>query len=186
MLERLLEWDRETLIYLNNLGTETFDDFWLTLTKFTTWIPLFLFLIALILFKHPIKRAVKMLLFYAFMVLSAAKIIFSTKDVFARLRPNNDETINDLIRVLLTPSDYSFFSGHAAASFCIAALGVFFLRKNSKWMYLLFLWPLLFSYSRIYLGVHYPLDILVGALFGCMWAILFWWAFRKIRLPYLG
>lgn len=186
MLEKLLQWDRETLIYLNNLGTESFDSFWISITKFTVWIPLFLLLITLIFIKNPLRKALKMMLFYAVMVLSVAQIIFSTKDLIARLRPNNDTAIADQIRVLLTPQDYSFFSGHAASSFCIAVLAILFLRKDSKWIYGIMIWPLVFSYSRIYLGIHYPLDILIGAIFGCLWALITWWAFNKIKVPYLG
>jgi len=186
MLEQLLQWDSQILIYLNNLGTEPFDSFWQALTKFTNWIPLFLALITLIFLKNPWRKALKMMLFYTVMILSLAKLIFVTKDAVGRLRPNNDPNISDLIRVLGSPQDFSFFSGHAAASFCIATLAVLFFRKRFKWIYLLFIWPVIFSYSRIYLGLHYPSDILFGAMCGFLWAVLFCWAFQKIKVPYLG
>lgn len=186
MLEKLLQWDRDVLIYLNNLGSEPFDTIWLTLTKFTSWIPLFLLLITLIFLKNPPKIAAKKMLWFTLMILSIVKLIFLTKDTVARLRPNNDLAIADEIRTLLSPQDYSFFSGHASASFCISTLAVLFLRKDFKWIYLLFLWPIVFSYSRIYLGIHYPIDIFTGVIVGCTWALLFWWGYRKIKVPYLG
>lgn len=186
MLDKLLEWDRETLIYLNNLGIADYDVFWTYVTKFPIWTPLFLFIIFLIFLKNPLRKALWMMLFYTLMVLSVTWTIFFTKQWIARLRPNNNEDINTLIRVLHTPSDYSFFSGHAASSFGIATMAVLFLGNRVKWIYPVLLWPLLFSFSRIYLGVHYPSDILVGAAVGVLFALFFYRLHQRFRAPYLG
>jgi len=78
----------------------------------------------------------------------------------------------DVIRVLKDPTGYSFFSGHASSSFSIVVYVVLCVRNFSPWVYLAFIWPLLFSLSRIYVGVHYPSDLLVGALVGSLIAFL--------------
>lgn len=101
------------------------------------------------------------------------------KDYVARLRPNNVEAFAELIRILQKPSNYSFFSGHASSSFSVTTFMVLALRKFTKWIYLAYLWPLIFVMSRIYVGVHYPSDIFVGALVGTVFAFILYYFCRK-------
>lgn len=185
MLKKLLDWDTDTFIYLNSLGAEPYDFFWSILTNIFTWTPLFL-LFAILLFINYSKREA---LFMAFTIIALAIFItiFTevTKELVGRLRPNNNEEINTFIRILKNPPTLSFFSGHAASSFSITTLVVLFLRKKTYWVLTFYLWPLFFAYSRIYIGVHYPLDILVGALVGSLTAYIFYQSYKRIRAPYL-
>lgn len=181
MFEKLLKWDRDTFIYLNGLGAKEFDFFWSTITNITTWIPLFLLLIVLLILKFPKKEAFFKLMTVFGLVLFIIVVTHLTKTGVGRLRPNNTEEINTLIRVLKSPTDYSFFSGHAASSFSITVLVFLFLRKKIKWMVLFFIWPLLFAISRIYVGVHYPLDIIVGALVGILTGIIFYKVYNRFN-----
>ncbi len=184
MLEQLIEWDRETLIFLNSLGIEQYDGFWTLITQIPTWIPLFLFFFLLILWYHPFKKA--LFLIATVMALLGFVLIATdlTKEWVERIRPNNDSEIKHLLRVLRNPTSYSFFSGHAATSFSITTLVVVFLRKRTKWIWLIFIWPILFSLSRIYVGVHYPIDIFVGTLVGVLSAFLFYYLFKRFIAPY--
>lgn len=184
MLEKLLEWDQQTLIYLNNLGSEQFDAFWLTVTKFPTWIPLFVVIIFLLIRTHGRKESPWILFSFISMLLFVTAAIFLTKENVGRLRPINDASVNSFLRALTKPSDYSFISGHAASSFSIATLSILYLRKKIKWIYLLILWPVLFTFSRMYLGVHYPLDILAGSIVGVLFAYIFYLMHQKFRAPY--
>lgn len=186
MLEELLRWDRDTFIYLNNLGTEKYDAFWIIITKFTTWIPLFLLLLFLIFYKNNRQQRVWVLLSFLSMLVIIIIVIFFTKYTVTRLRPSSDESINFLIRVLQKPRDYSFFSGHAASSFSIITLAILFFRKKYLWVYILLLWPILFSISRIYLGVHYPLDIIVGTIVGISFGIFFYKMHQRFKAPYIA
>lgn len=186
MLERLLEWDKDTFIYLNNLGVDDHDWFWTTVTNFPTWIPLFLFFIVLVFIKYPKHEALWVLLTVTLLIVFISVATDVTKNYFARLRPNNDPGINTLIRILKQPGTYSFFSGHAASSFSITTLVVLFLRKRFKWAWLFFIWPLLFAASRIFVGVHYPLDIIVGTLVGISSAVLFYKLYTRLIVPYRG
>lgn len=185
MLDRLLQWDREVFVYLNNLGIEEYDFFWTTVTKFPPWIPLFIGIIFLFFIKFTKREAIVMILTLLVMVFFVATLTDLTKNVVARLRPNSDEEINILIRILRSPSGYSFFSGHASSSFSIITLVVLFLRHHFKWVYLFYIWPLLFAMSRIYVGVHFPIDLMVGALVGIFSAWLFYKLYHKLISPYL-
>ena len=186
MLERILQWDRETLIYLNSLGIEEYDIFWSTVTNIYTWIPLFLFFFLLIFWKYPRKEAIYVTLTVLALIAFILLATDLTKVFFGRLRPNNDADVNLLIRVLHNPSSFSFFSGHAASSFSITTIIVLFLRKKIKWSWLFYVWPLLFALSRIYVGVHYPVDIIVGTLIGVLSAFAFYNLYSRVIVPYLG
>ncbi|KKN19254.1 hypothetical protein LCGC14_0947610 [marine sediment metagenome] len=180
-----MEWDRETFIYLNNLGIEQYDFFWITVTDFKTWIPLFILFLVLILWKYPKREALFVLLTILMTVWFVATITDLTKYSVARLRPNNAEEINTLIRILKTPSTYSFFSGHSSSSFSATTAVVLFLRHRFKWCWLFYIWPLLFVSSRIFVGVHFPVDILVGSAVGVISALFFYMIYVRVIAPAL-
>ncbi|TLP80981.1 phosphatase PAP2 family protein [Maribacter sp. ACAM166] len=185
MLDRVLQWDREAFVYLNSLGIEQYDFFWSTVTKFPTWIPLFVLIISLFFIKFTKRDALSMILTLLLMVFFVTTLTDLTKEVVTRLRPNNDDELHTLIRILRSPSGYSFFSGHASSSFSITTLVVLFLRQHFKWVYLFYIWPILFVMSRIYVGVHFPIDLMVGALVGMLAAWIFYKLYQLLISPYL-
>jgi undecaprenyl-diphosphatase len=180
MLEKLLKWDRETFVYLNSLGIEQYDIFWSTVTNIATWIPLYLLFIFLFFYKSTFREGLIKVVSFIALGVFVLLITDLTKNYVARLRPNNDVEINTLIRILKSPTDYSFFSGHAASSFSITLLVFLLLRKRYKWTVFFFIWPILFATSRIYVGVHFPLDIIVGVLVGILSGILFYTLYKKV------
>lgn len=185
MLDKILQWDRETFVYLNSLGIEQYDMFWSTVTKFPPWIPLFVLIISLFFIKFSKREALFMILTLLMMVFFVSTLTDLTKNVVARLRPNNDEEINTLIRILRSPSGFSFFSGHASSSFSVITFVVLFLRRHFKWIYLFYIWPILFAMSRIYVGVHFPIDLMVGASIGIFSAWMFYKLYGLLISPYL-
>ena len=186
MLERLLQWDQETLLYLNNLGTPAYDGFWSFVTRIIYWTPLFLFFFALFLIKFPKRQALGRISILILLVLAITGLCTLVKEWVGRLRPCNDESINGMMRILHTPGDFSFFSGHASSSFAVTVLAYLLLRDKVKWAAIFFIWPLLFSYSRLYLGVHYPLDVIVGALVGSLLAWTFFKTYQRLFHPAQG
>ena len=95
-----------------------------------------------------------------------------TKVLVGRLRPNNQPELEGLVRTLQNPQDFSFFSGHAATSFALTFFVCLQLRHRYPGLILLFIWPVLFTLSRIFVGVHYPLDLVVGSGVGLLSAYL--------------
>ena len=186
MLKKILEWDRDTFVFLNNLGIEDYDLFWTTVTNFNTWIPLFILFIVLVFLKFPKWENLAVLLTIILMISFVGIATDLTKTYFARLRPNNTEEINTLIRILKNPSSYSFFSGHSSSSFAITTIVFLFVRRRFKWAWIFYLWPITFAASRIFVGVHYPLDIIVGTLVGVLCALVFYLVYAKIIVPYKG
>lgn len=165
-------WDQDLLVWLNNLGNEPYDAFWIFVTQIESWTPLFLFFIGVLLYYYKGKKGLVLLLGGIITFLITLAITDFTKMYVARIRPNNIDSLSSVIRVLKNPTSYSFFSGHASSSFCIVVYLVLCIREFNTWVYLAFIWPILFAGSRIYVGVHYPSDIIVGALVGSLLAIL--------------
>ncbi|MBA3985224.1 MAG: phosphatase PAP2 family protein [Flavobacteriales bacterium] len=174
MLETLKDLDFKLFIYLNTLGIESWDGFWLLITNTFHWIPLFLFMIFLIYRAYGLKRGALVLLYFFGVVFISIVLMLSTKYFFARIRPSSVPELAELIRALQKPESYSFYSGHASSSFVITTFVVLALRKYYKWVYIFFLFPFLFTLSRIYVGVHFPSDLLVGALIGVLLAYFFY------------
>ena len=113
-----------------------------------------------------------LLLFIAILILFTDQTCNLFKHTFQRLRPCNDPEVNSIIRVVQVRKSFSFFSGHAANTMAVATFLYFVLRRRIKFLGFIFLWPLIFAYSRIYLGLHYPGDILCGYLWGILMATI--------------
>lgn len=184
MLEKLKTLDTDLFIYLNGLGSETYDVFWLFITKQTNWTPFFLLLLYLILKKIGTKQTLFLLLFVAILITFTDQTTNLVKNEFQRLRPCNNPEINSFIRVVQVRKSFSFFSGHAANTMAVAAFLYLILKRDFKYFGLLFLWPLIFAYSRIYLGLHYPIDIFCGYLFGFAVGFLMYKIYQTVQKKY--
>lgn len=179
MLERIIDLDKKLFIFLNGLGSETFDGLWLIITKQIYWAPLFLLIFYLLQKKIGWKNFLYYILFIAILILICDQTANLFKDHFQRLRPCNDPEIKDIIRIVKSSSSKSFFSGHATNSMATCVFTYLILKKQYKHIYLLFLFPLIFAYSRIYLGLHFPTDILTGYAFGATFGFVFYKMYEK-------
>jgi undecaprenyl-diphosphatase len=184
MLEKILSIDESLFVYLNSLGSETFDGFWLLITKQTTWIPFFLLLLYFIYKKIGQKQTLYLILFVALLLLFTDQITNLFKHTFQRLRPCNNPEIHTIIRIVQSRSSFSFFSGHAANTMAVATFLYQIFKRDYNYLWLLFLWPLIFAYSRIYLSLHYPLDILSGYFFGSIFGFGMFKLYKLIQKKY--
>lgn len=184
MLEKIISLDKQLLVYLNSFGSPTFDGLWLFITKQINWIPFFLLLGYLIYRKLGTKNLLIIILFISILLWVGNESVEFCKNYFQRLRPCNDPEIKDIIRVVHQTKTFSFFSGHAANSIASMTFLYFIVRKHYKYAILIFLYPLIFAYSRIYLGVHFPIDILTGYIFGIILGSIFYKMFDYFQNKY--
>lgn len=174
MWEYLKNLDKELFIYLNNLGIEKYDQFWIFVTKIEHWTPLYLLFFILYFTIYKKKNALIGVGLTVATFIITLLLTNITKFLVARLRPNNSMELEGLIRVLQSPSNYSFFSGHAAVSCAVTTFVVCAMRRKYSWVYVFLLWPFLFILSRIFVGVHYPSDLFIGAIIGSSIGLLLW------------
>jgi len=183
LFETILQVDKQVLIFLNNLGTEQWDPFWRAVTKQFNWIPLFATIIFLVIKAFGWKRGGFIILSMIILVAFSDQFTNLVKNFIERLRPNNDPQIKDLLRTVdsYSPGGYSFMSGHATTSTFFTVYTLLLLKgKYQKYIYLMLIFPVVFSYSRLYLGVHFPIDILTGITIGIIFANLYFTLYKKV------
>ncbi|MCF6294131.1 MAG: phosphatase PAP2 family protein [Flavobacteriaceae bacterium] len=170
MLEQLIHCDKELFLFLNNLGTSTWDNFWLVVTNKLTFIPLYALLLYLV-YKHlGLKPLLLLVLVIAAMITFTDQVTNLFKDGFERLRPCREDGVKEFMRYIAPRcGKYGFFSGHSSNSMAAAVFAGLLLRPYyKKLIFILLFWSALVAYSRIYVGVHYPLDIICGMSFGAL------------------
>lgn len=178
MLESIVAKDQELLIYLNNLGTKFWDPIMMYITHQINWWPFFVVLIFFLLKKISLKQFGLLVLVLSVFFLFTDQMTNVVKYAVARLRPVNDPDILPQLRYLRGANSPSFFSGHASNSSGSILLLFLILRKYYNYMWMIFFFPLVFAYTRIYLGLHYPADILVGYIFGMSSGVFFYNLFK--------
>lgn len=184
MVDQLLQLDRELLVYLNSFGNENWDGFWLFLTKQINWLPVFV-LFGYLIFKNlGWRHMVLVLICMAFLIALTDQTTNFFKNGFERLRPCNEPALDNLIREVQTRKSFSFISGHASNSMAAATFLFLILKPYVRYIGFIFLWPLVFAYSRIYLGLHYPGDILCGYVWGILMTTLIWQIYKFARHKY--
>ena len=169
-LEKILDTDTEIFLHLNSYHNDYWDTIMLMVTRKEIWLPFFA-VILFFIFKNYRSKSLLILIFVAVTILLSDQLSVFLKETIQRLRPVHDPRIQHLVHNVFRKGGlYGFVSSHATNTFSI----FFFtsrLFKNRGYTLLLLFWAALVSYSRIYLGVHYPGDILGGILLG--WLIAF-------------
>ncbi|MFV0390373.1 MAG: phosphatase PAP2 family protein [Paludibacteraceae bacterium] len=182
MIEILDHIDKQWLLALNNDYPTFWDGLMMGFTEKLTWIPLYLSII-FILFKKWKNQAWWIIIGLVLCVTIADQVASGLlKETVQRLRPSRDPQLEGMVEIVngYRAGKYGFASSHAANSFGLAMLSTLIFR-NRNYAIAIFLWAAINAYSRIYLGVHYPGDILTGMLIGVGAAWLVYWLLKKFR-----
>jgi undecaprenyl-diphosphatase len=187
----LLEWDVQALLSINALHNPWMDRFAWLLSETMVWSPAVLVLLY-VLIKNKKVETIWIVLAVALLFVFTDQVAGSViKPLVGRLRPTrNPELLSylDVVNAYLGGT-YGFPSNHAANAFAFAGFSAL-LFKNKVYSLSIFFWAAMVAFSRIYLGVHYPLDVIVGALFGFLSAWMFYalyvWCMRRFFSWNLG
>jgi undecaprenyl-diphosphatase len=171
--------DQEFFLILNGLHNAFFGGFMFAFSQKIVWIP-FMISLVYVLIKQGRRNAVWMISALILCIVLADQISSGIiKDAVQRLRPSRDPSFSALVHIVngYTGGKYGFVSSHAANTFGFALLSSLLVRRMI-YTVTVFLWAAVIAYSRIYLGVHYPLDILGGVFVGGLSALF---CFRLLK-----
>jgi len=181
MFEELIQLDKELFLFLNGLGNSNWDGFWMFATNKLSSIPLYFILLILTYKQLGLRKTLVVLLAVTILILVTDQLANFFKYGVQRLRPCYDQDVSTIMRLVKNSCGgrFGYFSAHAANSFAVAFFFTFILRSKFKYIgFILIFWALMVAYSRIYIGVHFPLDVLTGALVG----LIFSWVFAKLYI----
>ncbi|MCK4746223.1 MAG: phosphatase PAP2 family protein [Bacteroidales bacterium] len=184
-MDWLLQLDTQLFLAINGNHNETWDGIMWWISGKTTWWPFYLLLLGYLAWRKGWQLVPVILFIVIVITLADQTSVHLFKNVIQRLRPSHDPALEDMVHLVNNKRGglYGFISSHAANSAGVAVLTALWVRK--KWFTALMVcWALLIGFSRIYLGVHYPWDVIAGLLWGagCGWVVflLFRWTLKKM------
>lgn len=173
-MEWILKLDTRLFLAINGIHTETWDVIMWWISGKTTWWPFYLLMLGYMAWKRRWQLVPMLLFIVVAVILTDQTSVHLFKNVFLRLRPSHEPSLEGMVHLVNDKrgGQYGFISSHAANAAGVVALTLLWVRK--RWFtWVMILWSLLIGYSRIYLGVHYPGDVLGGLLWGagCGWLV---------------
>ncbi len=177
MLDFLIEADTKLFLLINGWHSAFFDQVMVCISAKLCWLPLYLLLLYLLIKEYRKKTWILLLFVALVLVLTDQVSVHVFKNVFQRLRPCHNEELMPFVHIVNNKCGgmYSFVSSHATNVFGMVALMYGLLSRKYPWItWVLLAWGLLVMYSRVYLGVHFPLDVFSGAVVGYFlgWCVL--------------
>lgn len=167
--------DQQLLLFINSLNSPFFDQVMHAISGKLIWVPLYLAILIFLGIKYKRKFFIILIFIILAVTLADQSSVF-VKNLFLRLRPCHEPSLKGLVHLVNGECGgmYGFVSSHATNSFNVALLSLLFIKK--RWYSIsIIAWALVVGYSRIYLGVHYPGDVLCGSFLG---AFIGWSMFR--------
>lgn len=182
-IQTILDADRDLLFVLNGSSSQFLDGWMMILTSGLTWIPLYVALLYLVIKNNETMAQILLVIGCSLLCVLLADSVadFIVKPLVGRWRPSNDPVIKYAVHVVggMRGGDYGFFSAHAANTFSIAMFLCLLVRSKILSVSLV-LWSLVNCYTRIYLGLHYPLDILCGLIWGAIVGVAVHYLYCKV------
>ncbi|UCS92811.1 phosphatase PAP2 family protein [Echinicola marina] len=183
MIETIKIWDEELFLFLNSFHFDWLDPVMYAMTKTLVWVPLYAFLVYIIIKKLGQSSIWIFIGIFLAILISDQTTSGFMKPFFERPRPCHDPRWEGIMfNYKRCGGMFGFASSHASNTFALATyLWLTFKRKvpGFGWM---FLWAAIVSYTRLYLGVHYPADLIVGAIVGLLAGWFSWWLVIKIKM----
>jgi undecaprenyl-diphosphatase len=181
-IDQITKLDREFFVFLNSFHSPFWDDIMWVISGKYLWIPLYLIILYQIIYKFKFNSIPILLSIILLIVLSDQVSTQVFKSIFHRLRPCHNPQLTGIIHLVnnYCGGQFGFVSSHAANTFAFATF-IALLFRNKYLTYFMLTWALVVSYSRIYLGVHYPADIFCGALLGSGFAIAIFELYKTIQ-----
>lgn len=182
MFEQLITLDKELLLLINGFHNHVLDSIMVFASLKLGWIPLYVFLLYTIIKDYGRKTWLVLIIIGLTIIIADQSSVHLFKNIFQRLRPCHDDALAELL-YLVKPcgGKFGFVSSHAANSFSLAVFIILLLKNKHRWIWpVMLLYAVLIIYSRVYLGVHFPSDVIVGAVVGSLIGIGTYYLFKQI------
>lgn len=175
LFSRIQQWDQWLFHKINgSCSNPLFDTLMPFLRNSVNWAPLYIFLLAFVLTNFRTKGIWWVVFFLTTVAITDMTGTYVFKHVFQRIRPCNDPIFSVQVRLVINKcaGGYSFISNHAANHFAMALFFITtFRRRLGNWTWLALLWAPLIAFAQLYIGVHYPSDVLAGAMVGTIYGL---------------